>query len=122
MDQTIICIAGAHRSGTSLLTRLSQQCGLYLGHESEMMPPAEDNPDGFWENLRFVDLNDEVLSAVGAAWDLPPREGETFEGDRFVSGRAKAEMLIESFLHQPSWGWKDPRISRYPSGEICSPR
>ncbi|MEO6872695.1 MAG: glycosyltransferase [Chthoniobacterales bacterium] len=111
MDQTTICIAGAHRSGTSLLTRLLQQCGLYLGTENDMMPPAADNLDGFWENLRFVDLNDEVLSTIGAAWDLPPREGETFQGDLLASARAKADLLIERFGNTSTWGWKDPRNS-----------
>ena len=111
MDQTVICIAGAHRSGTSLLTRLLQHCGLYLGRESEMMPPGQDNPDGFWENLRFVALNDELLSATGAAWDLPPCEGETFQGDQLAAARAKANLLIAHISERPTWGWKDPRNS-----------
>jgi GT2 family glycosyltransferase len=111
MDQSIICIAGAHRSGTSLLTRLLQQCGLYLGDESDMMPPAEDNRDGFWENLRFVDLNDEVLSGVGAAWDLPPPKNQTFQGDQLASARAKAKLLLDRFRNITIWGWKDPRNS-----------
>lgn len=44
------------------------------------MPPAADNPDGFWEHLRFVRLNDEILSTVGAAWDLPPGNNQAFNG------------------------------------------
>jgi hypothetical protein len=35
---TAICIAGAYRSGTSMLTGLLHYCGLYLGPESELMP------------------------------------------------------------------------------------
>jgi len=45
--QTAICIAGAHRSGTSMLTRLLHACGLYLGEKSALMPAQADNPDGF---------------------------------------------------------------------------
>ena len=37
-----------------MLTRLLHRCGLDLGPESDLMPAAADNPDGFWENLRFV--------------------------------------------------------------------
>ena len=44
-----ICIAGAHRSGTSMVMRLLHECGLYLGAESDLMPAQADNPDGFWE-------------------------------------------------------------------------
>ena len=36
------------------------------------MPPAEENPEGFYEHLDFVRLNDEVLNAAGAGWDCPP--------------------------------------------------
>ena len=33
-----ICVAGMHRSGTSMVSRLLYQGGLYLGPDSEMMP------------------------------------------------------------------------------------
>ena len=76
-----------------------------------MMPAAADNPDGFWEHVRFVDLNDEILSAVGGAWDLPPWEDETFQNDRLDPIRAKAQLLITPFQTARVWGWKDPRNS-----------
>ena len=37
------------------------------------MPPQADNPEGFWEHLGFVALNDELLNALGGAWDLHHR-------------------------------------------------
>ena len=52
--QRAICIAGAHRSGTSMVTRLLHCCGLELGPESELMPAQADNPEGFWEHLHLV--------------------------------------------------------------------
>jgi O-antigen biosynthesis protein len=109
MNRDVICIAGAHRSGTSMLTRLLQQCGLDLGAESDLMPAAADNPDGFWEHLRFVQLNDELLNAVGAAWDLPPWEEEAFDKANLQPIHAKARLLLERFEDKPVWGWKDPR-------------
>ncbi len=109
MNKAVVCIAGAHRSGTSMLTRLLHRCGLYLGPESDLMPAAEDNPDGFWEHLRFVRLNDELLNAVGAAWDLPPRDKQAFAGHELQPMRIKARLLIEEFTEHPVWGWKDPR-------------
>ena len=54
------------RSGTSImLTRLLHACGLYVGEKNELMPSQADNPDGFWEHLGFVALNDELLNALG---------------------------------------------------------
>ena len=111
MKETAICIAGAHRSGTSMLTRLLHRCGLYLGAESDMMPAQPDNPDGFWENLRFVAINDEVLNEAGGAWDLPPPADENFAHERLDSIRTKAHLLIDQFSSSEIWGWKDPRNS-----------
>jgi len=106
-----VCIAGAHRSGTSMLTRLLHKCGLELGPESELMPPQADNPDGFWENLRFVALNDEILNELGGAWDLPPDPSEDFQNVRLDPLRKKARSLIDDFAFAKLWGWKDPRNS-----------
>ena len=92
-----------------MLARLLHHSGLDLGPESDLMPAALDNPDGFWENLSFVQLNDEVLNAVGAAWDLPPWQEETFNDASLEQTRAKAKLLIERFSDKPVWGWKDPR-------------
>jgi GT2 family glycosyltransferase len=109
--ESVVCIAGAHRSGTSMLTRLLHECGLFLGPESELMPAQTDNPDGFWEHLRFVALNDEVLNTLGGAWDLPPRLDEDFSDARLDPLRMKAKQLIEEFNSAGVWGWKDPRNS-----------
>src|SRR5215472_4432307 len=109
--QAAICVAGAHRSGTSMLTRLLHCCGLELGPESELMPPQADNPEGFWEHLGFVALNDQVLSELGGAWDLPPAANEDFRNTRLDPLRLKARLLIEQFESANVWGWKDPRNS-----------
>jgi len=110
-DQTVICIAGAHRSGTSMLTRLLHACGLYLGPKKQLMPPQADNPDGFWEHLGFVALNDELLNELGGAWDLPPEATENFKHVRLDPLRMKARLLAEGFNWSRIWGWKDPRNS-----------
>jgi len=109
--KTAICIAGAHRSGTSMLTRLLHACGLYLGPKDELMPAQADNPDGFWEHLGFVALNDELLNELGGAWDLPPKADEKFTHPRLDPLRMKAQLLIEGFASASVWGWKDPRNS-----------
>lgn len=75
------------------------------------MPAQADNPDGFWENLRFVALNDEVLNELGGAWDLPPPANEDFENARLDPLRVKAQLLTEGFDPTKVWGWKDPRNS-----------
>src|SRR5262245_28450135 len=94
-----------------MLTRLLHACGLYVGPKDALMPPQADNPDGFWEHLGFVALNDELLSALGGAWDLPPKAEENFTRGELDPLRMKARHLIEGFDSAHVWGWKDPRNS-----------
>src|SRR6266566_1051018 len=94
-----------------MLTRLLHACGLYLGSESALMPPQADNPEGFWEHLGFVAVNDELLNELGGAWDLPPKADENFGDPRLDPLRMKARLLIEGFDSRDVWGWKDPRNS-----------
>jgi GT2 family glycosyltransferase/glycosyltransferase involved in cell wall biosynthesis len=95
-----------------MLTRLLHVCGLYLGPKNALMPPQADNPDGFWEHLGFVALNDELLNALGGAWDLPPKADKNLSNAaQLESLRMKARLLIEGFASADIWGWKDPRNS-----------
>lgn len=59
-----------HRSSTSLLARsLHGEC--YLGSEKHFIPPAPDNPKGFYEDRRIVLLNDFILNSFNSPWDNP---------------------------------------------------
>ncbi len=108
-----VCIAGMHRSGTSLLTHMLHESGLYLGQPGDLMPPAPDNPEGFWENLKFVELNDALLNAVGGSWDNP-REvtiAQVQQLPHWEEINQKAIELINELNTRHPWGWKDPRNS-----------
>ena len=61
----MICVAGMPRSGTSMITQLLHRCGVNLGPPEQLMPASINNTDGFWENLRFVRLNERLLAASG---------------------------------------------------------
>src|SRR4051812_23597880 len=103
-----VCIAGMGRSGTSMCARLLHVCGLYLGQDRDLLPPAPDNPDGFWENLKFLEFNDQLLNELGGAWDSPPLAVERWhEAERLARFRAKAGILLQEFSGHDPWGWKD---------------
>ena len=106
-----VAIAGMHRSGTSMVTRLLQEAGLYLGDAADLMPPAEENPEGFYEHLGFVRLNDELLNAAGAGWDCPPPAGVDWSSGAFTAFREEATLLAAPLAADRVWGWKDPRTS-----------
>src|SRR5215510_12760025 len=107
-----ICVAGMHRSGTSMVARLLNLCGVYLGRDEELGRSAPDNKAGFWENPDFVDLNDHLLALVRSGWDLPPAKSEQWAPRReLAAAQTKATELIGRFASNPRWGWKDPRNS-----------
>ena len=108
----VVFIAGMHRSGTSMVARLLNRCGVYLGPEHVLSALQPDNLEGYWENEKFVLFNDEVLSALGGGWDCPPNVEAGWEkSDRVSDFLPRAFELIEQFSTDGAWGWKDPRNS-----------
>jgi hypothetical protein len=107
-----ICIAGMHRSGTSLVARLLHACALFLGPAEEFIQPGPDNPEGFWENISFMKLNDRILAQFGGRWNKPPSFPAHWEfAPKVESLFAEAEEMVGRFRGHSSWGWKDPRNS-----------
>jgi hypothetical protein len=105
-----ICIAGMHRAGTSMVARVLEGCGADLGGPGHFAPPAPDNRDGYWEDLRFVALNERILDRFEGAWDHPPVLPAGWEAsERLEVERREAETLLAS--RAEPWGFKDPRNS-----------
>jgi hypothetical protein len=106
---TPVCMAGMHRSGTSLVARVLNLCGLFLGPVSDVMGEGSSNADGFWEHIPLLNMNDRILAAAGGGWDIPPPAERIVKLARDESLRADAEALLLPFQGHPLWGWKDPR-------------
>jgi hypothetical protein len=106
-----VAVVGMHRSGTSMVAKQLNQAGLYLGPDEVLMPPAAENPEGFFEHLDFVVLNDEVLNEAGAGWDCPPPATTDWSDSAFDRHRERARALAAPLADHGVWGWKDPRTS-----------
>src|SRR5688500_12432536 len=107
-----VCIAGMHRSGTSMVARLLRAGGLWLGEADQLMPPRPDNQDGFWEHVGFVAINDDVLESLGGWWDYPPPDAHGgWEVAESARVRPDLDKLAATFDGREPWGWKDPRTS-----------
>jgi hypothetical protein len=105
-----VAIAGMHRAGTSMVARVLRICGLDLGDEQHFAPAAPDNTEGYWEDLRFVSMNDRILDAFDGAWDVAPVLPDDWVRDpRLHAIRREAEALAAT--RTEPWGWKDPRTS-----------
>jgi hypothetical protein len=107
-----ICVAGMHRSGTSLVARLLRAAGLYLGKDSELLGGGPGNAEGHWEHLGFLELNDAILEAAGGRWDRVPPFEDGWEFDpKFDALVERGAALVAAFRGHEPWGWKDPRNS-----------
>jgi hypothetical protein len=113
-----IIILGMHRSGTSMVTGMLGELGLFIGAN-------KDNND---ESNFFQRMNDWALKQAGGSWDNPEMI------DDLLGNSSVRELVLDYFrfsLHSPRrlfflgwrnylasqrleimttpWGWKDPR-------------
>lgn len=96
-----------HRSGSSLLTQLISSLDIHLGHE--IMKADKFNPDGYWENLRVVDLHNRMLEDQHNQWYAPAHPIDTRSLlEKF--GEEALSLVSEMDRQGSDWGWKDPRM------------
>lgn len=117
-----------HRSGTSALASALHNLGADLGPESSWLQPAADNPRGFFEYAPVVDLNRDVIAALGGTWSTPPPLPAGWVNDeRLTELRDRAEQIASEIPERMIV--KDPRLSlvqplwedvgRVPASVLC---
>ncbi len=113
-----VIFIGMHRSGTSMLGRLLERLGLFVGAHKESNNEA----------LFFLRLNEWLMAQCGARWDNPGpirylweneellRWNERYVRDLMASPRAMQFLGLRHYLKMRDitrfdrpWGWKDPR-------------
>ncbi|MGI3165328.1 sulfotransferase [Pseudooceanicola sp. 200-1SW] len=106
-----VFITGLPRSGTSLVTRILQGQGLWLG---ETIAGNADNPEGYGENRRIREKHlKPLLAALGAdprgvaplprTEALPPCPG--------LTRRLLRAIRAEGYNGKIPWGYKDPKLA-----------
>lgn len=101
MPDSVVCLLGMHRSGTSCLSGSLQRAGLFLGKYHTW---NHHNHAGNRENQDIVTLNETILQANGGDWDRPPTRVDWREEHRW-----RAIEILEMYSEAPIWGFKDPR-------------
>jgi hypothetical protein len=95
-----------------MVVRALAECGLYLGPTDQLLHANVANPEGHFEHLPIVALNDEILRRLGGDWDLPPRPLMwSLRGHRLRALEADARNVLATLSARDVWGWKDPRNS-----------
>ncbi|MDP2178136.1 sulfotransferase family protein [Methylicorpusculum sp.] len=105
-----IVVLGMHRSGTSLITKGLDSLGVYLG--DKFVPTEIDNPKGYWENEKIVELNNSILSFfclnLYGTKHISESEISTIPVDYY----REAISIINSLKTRNLFGFKDPRTTR----------
>ena len=108
-----IVVIGMHRSGTSMVSRLANLAGLFIGEEDDLLPATEHNEAGHWEPGWICDIDDEALAECGGTWHSPPigRDCDV-RLPEWVRLREKAKSSVRTYFDgHGAWGWKDPRTT-----------
>lgn len=107
-----LLVPGMHRSGTSLLAHLMVQSGYSAGKTP--LPPAADNPNGFFENRTIKNFHDVILSALHSSWKdvrcLTRKKLSNKALNAFSS--LMGPLLKDEFEGQSRRLIKDPRMCR----------
>jgi hypothetical protein len=106
-----ILVAGLPRSGTSMLMRVLQEQGLWVG---ETVGRTPENPFGFFENRRIRDVYVKgILRGAEAdpagVTSLPPLEALP----PYPALRAQLYRVLKAQGHteEAVWGFKDPKLT-----------
>lgn len=110
--KTAVLFLGMHRSGTSATAGVFSRLGVNLG--SDLLPPQDDNPKGFYESREVMRLHDEILAALDSTWDDPRPLPDGWERDPRI---ARFKVELRNFIRREFWdsallGVKDPRLCR----------
>ncbi len=114
-SRVVVPILGMHRSGTSMLAR-----ALHLARTGTRFVAAggdtADNPNGYWENSFFVQINAELLHTMNCDSDgfgsydaltrLPGLCRRIIIEDKKLT---EIHEFLNSTFSSQTWGWKDPR-------------
>ncbi len=110
----IICLVGMHRSGTSMIARLLNICGLELGPPEQLLKADKANPLGHFEHRGFLDVDRKLLKYFHASWHHPPDLPASWDTDPGLLPLVRrARALAANFSDKKPWGWKEPRASLF---------
>lgn len=107
-----VMVLGGHRSGTSATAGVLCLSGVDFG--TNLTPPREENPHGFFEHDDVWKLHERLLQAIGVGSDeiraLPKEWCESHVAKRTAD--EIFSVVSREFSSLPLWGLKDPRLSR----------
>ncbi len=109
-NDNILCIAGMHRSGTSLITSWLEKCGLILQNKTGA---DVGNEKGHFEDKDFLELHTKAIKRVNPkskGWIINGKEKLKFTAAEIEEAN---KIIEEKKKINNTWGWKDPRTALF---------
>jgi hypothetical protein len=112
LDDKPIVITGMHRSGTSVIAGILNIAGMFIGRPGSIMKVNEDNPKGYFENLKVRAVNEIILEHYGLDWKSTASLPQDWHNSKFAEklSRKVKFILNREFFGKKKWGVKDPRF------------
>lgn len=106
---TGVIVTGPFRSGTSLVSGVLADLGVFFGSRSETSPPPDRyNPLGYFQRREIVSANTRYIASAGGTLANPGTPGALLSnGDWKILASTSTSWQAEA----PLWGVKDPRFS-----------
>lgn len=101
----LFLVLSLHRSGSSATAGVLYHLRVHMG--DNLLKANYSNPKGHFENIDFLNINEEILDSVGAKWSTPPSR-ETIISSNFPKSEIRSFLLSQV---KPIWGLKDPRTT-----------
>jgi hypothetical protein len=104
-----ICIMGMARCGTSMVARILNIMGMYLGPKENLILQTAYNKTGCWEHRTLLQVSDSIIRTI---------KFHEFQQPDWVNHPALVQLedaarsvIAEEFSGKAFWGWKDDRCS-----------
>ena len=128
-----VIVLGMHRSGTSCMSEVLMNLGLYPGDSKEFLKASEYNKHGYFENSGVVDCNEKILtkrvaalikgnhnpltaSLPGRGWIFGAWHKNVLEGESLLTEEVVQSLGKNFFEAFGACDWKPPKpkLSKVP--------
>ncbi len=105
----LVIVTGAGRSGTSAVARVLHESGVSMG--SEMGEASESNPEGYYEDLDVLWLNERLMAELGMSGVWRRNRGRWSWRSTVLAVARRYRDEMAELVSKAGGGWKGPHFA-----------